>query len=323
MAFPKHPYPPAGFECEYKHCCPHMSRISTQWIFGEYRRYEAARAQLWSIIESLKEQCRQYKARIAALERENALLAAKYQALHQRQFKSASNGIKRPSQTPVAETDAGQANSAQRTRGARRGHPGWFRPHPQAYDHTIDVPAPAQCPHCQNSALEPSDQSVEHCKEDIVIVQRPTTTLFRHAALWCPQCQKTVIAPVSGQPAADLIGPTAKSTAMYLHHVIGISYRKTQRVMRELFGMKYAVASALRFDEQAARNGKPLYEDLREKLRACAYIHADETHWREDCNQGYYQCGVHISISFWLLPVPRPYSITKTPWKYTPPRSTR
>jgi hypothetical protein len=278
-----------------------MNGISTRAVFGTYERYHRDYGQLWGIIDSLNEQQRQAQARIKELEKENALLQAKYQALHQQQFKAAVNKKKSASQATVTQSDPEQASATPRKRGAPKGHPGWFRPRPETYDHTIEVPAPTRCPHCQNNALEPSDQVTEHAVEDIVIVQRPTTTLFRHASAFCPQCQKTVIAAAPGQPASDRIGPTAKSTALYLRHVIGISYRKTQRVMQELFGMKYAVASALTFDEQAAHNGEPLYEDLREKLRATAYVHADETHWREDGQNAYVWFAGNPDLAFYHI----------------------
>lgn len=301
MAYPKYVYPPAGFQCDYQHCCPHMNGISTKAIFGTYQRYHRDYGQLWGIIESLNKQQRQAQVRIKELETENALLQAKYQALHQQQFKAAANAKAGASRTPATQNAAGQSNGPPRKRGAPRGHPGWFRPRQESYDHTIEVAAPTCCPHCQNKALEPSEKVAEHCVEDIIIVQRPTTTLFRHGAAFCPQCQKTVIAAVTGQPGSDRIGPTAKSTALYLRHVISISYRKTQQIMQELFGMKYAVASALTFDEQAAHNGKPLYEDLQEKLRATAYVHADETHWREDGQNGYVWFAGNPDLAFYHI----------------------
>ncbi len=122
----------------------------------------------------------------------------------------------------------------------------------------------------------------EHWQQDIEIVTRPVATLYRHQTAHCPNCSKDVI-----ETPGDLIGPVTKSTAIYLHHTIGISYRKTRQVIEELFGIKYSVASALAFDEKAARKGKPIYEDLREKVRAADHIHADETHWRQD-GQNYF-----------------------------------
>jgi len=70
--------------------------------------------------------------------------------------------------------------------------------------------------------------------------------------------------------------------AIYLRYRIGISYRKTTELLRELFGLAVVPASALGFDRQAAAQGAPLYADLREKLRAAAVVYADETSWRSD-----------------------------------------
>jgi hypothetical protein len=78
------------------------------------------------------------------------------------------------------------------------------------------------------------------------------------------------------------IGPVAKSVAIYLRYRIGIPYRKTTEIFRELFGLKFVPASALGFDRQAAGRGMPIYEDLREKIRTCDVVHADETSWRSD-----------------------------------------
>jgi hypothetical protein len=43
-------------------------------------------------------------------------------------------------------------------------------------------------------------------------------------------------------------------------------------------------ASAYGFERQAVRRGLPLYEDLRQKIRALPVVHADETSWRHDGN---------------------------------------
>jgi transposase len=78
------------------------------------------------------------------------------------------------------------------------------------------------------------------------------------------------------------IGPVAKSVAIYFRYRIGIPYRKTTEIFRELFGLKFVPASALLFDRQATGRAMPLYEDLRDKIRASDVVHADETSWRSD-----------------------------------------
>jgi hypothetical protein len=57
---------------------------------------------------------------------------------------------------------------------------------------------------------------------------------------------------------------------------------RVAEVFKDLFGLECVPASALGFDRQAARKGMPLYEDLREKIKASEVIHADETSWRND-----------------------------------------
>jgi hypothetical protein len=49
-----------------------------------------------------------------------------------------------------------------------------------------------------------------------------------------------------------------------------------------LFELQFVPASAVGFDRQAVVKGAAIYEDLREKIRASAVIHADETSWRND-----------------------------------------
>jgi hypothetical protein len=78
------------------------------------------------------------------------------------------------------------------------------------------------------------------------------------------------------------IGPVAKSVAIYLRSRIGIPYRKTTELFRELFGLKFVPASALGFDRKAAAQGAPIYQDLRDKIRVSDVVHADETSWRGD-----------------------------------------
>jgi len=66
-----------------------------------------------------------------------------------------------------------------------------------------------------------------------------------------------------------------------------MTYRKVALVFQDLFGLEFVPASAVGFDRQAVKRGAPLYEDLREKIRASEILHADETSWRND-GRGHY-----------------------------------
>lgn len=135
----RHPYPAHDFECLYRHTCPYLDGLSTTWVLGEYRRADNVYHEHLRIIDDFYRDLKDRDNRIRFLERENAELKAKLQALHQRQFK--------PSKKKDAEDIEGDASSKEgkRKRGAPVGHPGWVRPKPDRIDRTVDVPAPTTC----------------------------------------------------------------------------------------------------------------------------------------------------------------------------------
>jgi len=67
-----------------------------------------------------------------------------------------------------------------------------------------------------------------------------------------------------------------------LRYRIGIPYRKTTELFRDIFGLKFVPASAVGFDRKASACGASIHEDLLEKIRVSDVVHADETSWRND-----------------------------------------
>jgi len=275
---PRSPYPPHDFECLYRHSCPYLDGLSTKWVLGEYRRAGDVYQEHLRIIDGFDDGLKIRDDRIRVLERENAELRAKLQALHRRQFRS--------NKKKDAETGAKGASSSnegkKKKRGAPLGHPGWVRPKPDRIDRTVHVPAPTICPHCQSEELRPMEESTEHFQEDILIRPQTRVTRYLHGQAFCTRCRRPVVQAGEDELLNAPIGPVAKSLALYLRYRIGIPYRKTAELFRELFGLKFVPASALGFDRKAVARGRPIYEDLREKIRASDVIHADETSWRSD-----------------------------------------
>ena len=277
----RYPYPPYDFECPYKHSCPHLDGLSTHWVLEEYRRAHEVYQEHLRIIDLFDERLKARDERIRVLERENAELKAKRQALHRRQFKANRKKGTEDGETDI-EGDSSCPKHPRKKRGAPVGHPGWRRPHPDHIDQTVQVPAPTICPHCQSDDLRPMEERTEHLQEDIVIRPQTVVTCYQHGQAFCPRCNRPVIQAGAGELLNAPIGPVAKSVAIYLRYRIGISYRKTTELFRELFGLDFVPASALGFDRKAAAQGEPLYEDLREKIRASDVLHGDETSWRGD-----------------------------------------
>ena len=308
---PRSPYPPHDFECLYRHACPYLDGLSTMWVLGEYRRaHDVYQAHL-RIIEGFDDDLKVRDERIRVLERENAELKAKLQALHQRQFRR-----NKKKEAESGEKDVEGASSRnerkKKKRGAPVGHPGWVRPKPDRIDRTVDVIAPRICPHCQSNDLTPMEERSEHFQEDIVIRSQTLVTRYLHRQAFCGRCNRPVVQAGEGELLNAPIGPVAKSVAIYLRYRIGIPYRKTVELFRELFGMKFVPASALGFDRKAAARGRPIYEDLREKIRASDMVHADETSWRSDGVGHYVWFAGNENLAFFHIDRHRSADVAKT-----------
>jgi transposase len=281
------------------------------WVLEEYRQAADVYQEHLRIIDGFDGELKARDERIRVMERENAELKAKLQALHRRQFKS---NKKKDSETVGKDIVGGSPSNEEKRkkRGAPVGHPGWVRPKPDHIDRSVDVPAPKICPHCQSQDLRPMEENTEHIQEDIVIRPRTLVTRYLHGQAFCPRCNRSVVQAGEGELLNTPIGPVAKSVAIYLRYRIGIPYRKTTELFRELFGLKFVPASALLFDREAATRGTPLYEDLRDKIRASDVIHADETSWRDDGVGHYVWFAGNENLSFFHIDRHRSAEVAKT-----------
>lgn len=260
---------PADFDCPYQRACPHMEGISAQWaseVFqGQWRLEDQVRKLEVELEHALDEKIQM------RIERDQ--IQARFTALHRKQFKVGKDRSPYPPE-PEAEKP--------KKRGPPKGHPPWNRPIPLHVDRTVPVPAPSVCPHCACSALLPSEETVEQIQEDIVIQPRPVVTRFQHDTAFCPNCRRPVYATAPDELRNCSIGPVTKAVGVWLHHQLKLPFRQVQDLFKTLFGMSFVPASALNFSLTAACKSQPLYDDLREKIRASTLLHLDETSWRLD-----------------------------------------
>ena len=286
---------PRNFQCPYRHCCPHLGGLSTHWVWEEYQHAPVENGEHWKIRDFLEHELTTARKRIAELEREKEDLKAKLTALHTRQFKT----DKKSSTENVNRTDT--ASAGKKKRGAPAGHPGWFRRTPDHIDTVVTVQAPAVCPHCSRTDLTPVLEMKDHLQEDIILQPRTQVTQFRHHQAFCRTCNRAVIQAAPGELLNGQIGPTTKAAAIFLRYGLRIPYRKVQELFAVFFNMPFVPASAMAFDRQATVKGKPLYEDIGQKLRCAARAHADETHWREDGMNHFVWYGGNKDIAFFHI----------------------
>jgi hypothetical protein len=265
---------PEEFRCPYREGCPYLEGLPTGWVWRRYQEVAGTECRYEYQLAGLHQQLDQERRQRQEVELENQQLRAQLQALHRRQFQ----GRRRPPFSAPADSPPGQ----KKKRGAPLGHPPWQRPRPARIDQVITVGAPRACPDSHSPDLQPVEELHRHVQEDIVLEPRTRVTCFQHHQAYCPRCDKNVRLPGPGEMPGAYIGPAAKATAVYLRYLLNVPERKISQFFRDFFGLRFVPASACGFERQAVRRGLPLYEDLRQKIRALSTVHADETSWRHD-----------------------------------------
>jgi transposase len=268
------PQPPEGFVCPYRHNCPHLEGLPAEWMWEQRQAKVGTECRYEYLIGQLERELREVRASHQQQEREIQQLKAQLQALHRRQFKGRT--------TAAAAPPAAGAADGKKKRGPPFGHPPWQRPQPRHIDQVVPVAAPRCCPHCQRAGLKPVPELHEHVQEDIVLQPRTVATRYVHRQSYCPSCGRNVRQAGPGELLGSYIGPAAKATAVYLRYELNVPERKISRFFADFFGLNFVPASAYNFERQAVRRGRPLYEDLRQKIRCLPVAHADETSWRHD-----------------------------------------
>jgi transposase len=263
---------PVGFECPYRHKCPHLDTLSTTWVMEVYQESFKLRERLHRL--EIESQQRIEELQKALLERDETIAQLRLQ--HQKQFKA----NRKPAPPETVKVKA-------RRRGAPVGHPPWRRREPDHVDQVIHVPAPLVCPHCEHGQLLPCDEVHRHVQEDIVLVPRTRVTEFVHQQCICPRCRREVYQTAPGELRNCAIGPLARAVATHLRYDLQIPYRKVRHILQDLFGMPMVHATAMNFDRKATALGRPLYEQLQVMLKSADVAYADETSWRQD-GQGHY-----------------------------------
>ena len=280
------------FVCPYRDGCPYLEGLSTHWVMMRYQSVAGTECHYEYVIEQQNQQLAQTNRRLRQLEQENQQLRAELHALHRRQFKG------RRARPPAAPAGAAARH---KKRGAPVGHPPWVRPKPKHIDQVVPVPAPKRCPHCGRSHLLPVSQIVEHLQEDIVLEPRTVAVRYLHQQAYCPGCGDNVLVAAPAELLGSYIGPAAKATALYMRYELNVPDRKISRFFAEFFGLKFVPASAYGFERQAVRRGLPLYEDLRQKIRALPVAHGDETSWRHDGDNYFVWYGGNEQLAFFVL----------------------
>lgn len=243
-----------------------MSGLSEQ--HGQSALIEELRAENARLRRELSEALK----RIDSLEKINADLEARLKELEREAARQAAPFRREESKkVPPAE---------KKPPGRKPGHPGACRQVPEQIDEEVEVPLPC-CPGCGGPVVDrtPLVQFIEE-----IPPVRPRVTRLVTWQAECPACgpvQSThPLKTSTGQGAAQVnLGPRALALAALLNKQLGVTMRKTCRVLAQGFGLSITPGGLSQAMDRVAAKVESSYDALLETLRSSDVVFADETSW--------------------------------------------
>lgn len=195
------------------------------------------------------------------------------QALAQKPLKndpSTPSAMKPPYEKPPAK-------SRKKKPGRKEGHPGTRRPTPERIDQT-QTHTLSHCPQCATALGNPV-ATRERFTEDIPKVQ-PIITKHIIKVFYCPQCHKSVEAPVEDALPKSTIGVRLLVQTAYLHFYLGLPLRQIVAYLNACLSFPLSPGGLALAWHRLAQIVSPWYEHLREQAQSSSLLQIDETGWR-------------------------------------------
>jgi transposase len=132
---------------------------------------------------------------------------------------------------------------------------------------------------------------VKRHREVIELPDAPVTvTDHQIVARRCPLCQREVLPPdplvgiVAGQ---QRFGVRLVSLLATLREAHRVPVKQIQRLLASLYGLHLSVGAITAASDRVAQAGRAEYRAIRDRIRGSPVVHADETGWRQDGQNGY------------------------------------
>jgi hypothetical protein len=216
-------------------------------------------------------------ALVAAQQATIAALEARIADLERRLGSSGGKGV--PGLKPKQRSKASGRPRQRRDRGAAR-----MRMTPT---HTVQHAA-ATCPDCGTRL---AGGWVKRHREVIELPDAPVmVTDHQIVARTCPRCQRLVLptGPLAGSVAGkQRFGVRLVSLLATLREAHRVPVRQIQRLLASLYDLHLSVGAITAASDRVATAGQDAYRAIRDRIRGSPWVHADETGWRQNGENGY------------------------------------
>jgi len=145
------------------------------------------------------------------------------------------------------------------------------------------------CPEC-NYRL--SGESVDYTREVVELPAPQPVAVTEHQVVkrWCPHCQKwhSPELDLSGQVFGQgRIGVRIASLVAYLRTTLRLPVRQVQKYLATLHALQLSIGEIVELTHDVRQQLQPQADRLRAQAQASPVVHADETGWRENGQNGY------------------------------------
>lgn len=146
--------------------------------------------------------------------------------------------------------------------------------------------------HCPTCNYRLSGESTAYRREVVEIPPPRPVEITEHQVVkrWCPHCEawRSPHLDLSGQVIGQgRIGVRIASLIAYLRTTLRMTIRHVQAYLHSLHGLWLSVGEIVALQHSVCETVQPVVDDLKEQMRQSPVIHADETGWRENGQNGY------------------------------------
>ena len=229
----------------------------------EVARLRAANAELRALVAQLQEQLAAALARIAELEQQPPDPPA---------------FVKPNRPQPSHPKPARKKRASQQNRTRRRQVPT-----------RIETHALERCPDCH---YQLRGTSLDYTRQVIELPPPPPIEVVEHRVIkrFCPCCRRwrapqlDLSGHVLGQ---GRIGVRISSLIAYLRTTLRLPFRRIQHYLQTIHTLSLSAGELVELLHQVRHTAGPAIKRLKQQARASPILHADETSWREDGQNGY------------------------------------
>lgn len=161
--------------------------------------------------------------------------------------------------------------------GRKNGHPGTRRAPPEHIDATVEHPL-SQCPCCETALGDPIRQHTRII-EDIPQVTPEVTQHIVHG-YWCATCRRIVTPRLTEALPRASLGLRLVTYTAWLHYCVGVSVGNCVKIAAASLGLTVSPGGLTQAWKNLGAMLEGDYEDILQKIRSSAVLHADETGWR-------------------------------------------